>query len=209
MTRPLRLAPGDLGAAGLRANDRADVHAGAGLLGRAARLFPADSPERLELLRHLVYAVDQTGRMREARAISQQLYDLATALGDRRLAAHGKSYATPHPFWEIESDPVATAQSFEEVIATFNEFGDHAGLAAAKRRLALVHRTKGKFAVSAALLEEALEHANVSHDMSTRRGVAYSLANDISYGPMPVLWRSPAASGCARRVATTTSSRRR
>ena len=175
-----------LGAAGLRANDRADVNAAASLLARATRLFPADSPERLELLRHLVYAVDQTGRMREARTISQELYERATALGDRRLAAHGKSYATPHPFWDIESDPTAAARAFEEVIVTFEEFGDEAGLAAAMRRLALIHRIRGSYAAAATLLEEALQYARSCDDMSTRRAVAYSLVNDNSYGPMPV-----------------------
>src|SRR5207249_1508003 len=57
-----------LGAAGLRANDRADVRGAANLLGRASALPPPDSAERLEFLRHLAYAVDQTGRMLEARA---------------------------------------------------------------------------------------------------------------------------------------------
>ena len=182
-----------LGAAGRRANDRADVNAAASLLGRATKLFPADSPERLELMRHLVYAVDQTGRMREARTISQELYERATALGDRRLAAHGKSYATPHPFFDVESDPAAATAAFEEVIATFEELGDGAGLAAAKRRLALVHRIRGRFAASAALLEEALVSADACDDMSTRRAVVYSLANDISFGPMPVALAIPRA----------------
>ena len=43
-----------------------------------AALLPLDSVERLELLRHLAYAVDQTGRMLEARAIAEELYERAT-----------------------------------------------------------------------------------------------------------------------------------
>jgi predicted ATPase len=175
-----------LGAAGLRANDRADVRAAANLLRRATGLLPRDSVERLELMRHLAYAVDQTGLMREARTISQELYERATAIGERRLAAHGKSYATPHPFFDQYADSAAAAAAFEDVIATFAEFGDQAGLAGAKRRLALVYRSERGLAASAALLEEALVHADASGDMSTRRSVAYSLANDVSYGPMPV-----------------------
>ena len=175
-----------LGAAGRRANDRADVRAAASLLGRATELLPRDSVERLELMRHRAYAVDQTGLMREAYTISQELYERATAVGERRLAAHGKSYGTPHPFFDQYADPEAATVAFEEVIATFAEFGDDAGLAAAKRRLALVHRTRGRFAISVALLEEALRHADACDDMSTRRAVAYSLANDVSIGPMPL-----------------------
>ena len=40
-------------------------------------------------------------------------------------------------------------------------------------------------------------HADASDDMSTRRAVAYSLANDITLGPMPVALAIPRASGCA------------
>jgi tetratricopeptide (TPR) repeat protein len=181
-----RRASHHLGAAGLRANDRADIRAAANLLGRATDILPAAATERLELLRHLTYAVDQTGRMREARAISQELYERATAIGDRRLAAHGKSYATPHPFFDHEADPVAAAAAFKDVIATFEELGDQAGLAAAKRRLARVQSTQGSLSASVVLLEEALLHANACDDMSTRRAVAYSLANDTTYGPTPV-----------------------
>ena len=67
-----------LGAAGRRANDRADVGAAANLLRRATALLPLDSVERLDLLNHLAYAVDQTGRMLEARAIAQELYERAS-----------------------------------------------------------------------------------------------------------------------------------
>jgi class 3 adenylate cyclase len=175
-----------LGAAGLRANDRADVRAGANLLGRATKLLPPDGIERLELMRHHAYAVDQTGMMREAWAISRELHDRADALGEERLAAHGKSYATPHPFFAGDADPVAAAAAFTDVIATFERLNDEAGLAAAKRRLALVYRTQGRVETSRVLLEEALAHADACDDMSTRRAVAYSLSNDTSMGPMPV-----------------------
>jgi hypothetical protein len=180
-----------LGAAGLRANDRADVRAAAGLLGRATDLLPRDSVERLELMRHRAYAVDQTGLMREAYTISRELYERATAVGERRLAAHGKSYGTPHPFFDQYADREVATAAFEEVIATFAEFGDDAGLAASKRRLALVYRTYGRLSASVALLEEALVHADACGDMSTRRAVAYSLANDISLGPMPLVAATP------------------
>ncbi len=175
-----------LGAAGRRANDRADIRAAANLLRRAASLLPADSRSRLELLRHLAYAVDQTGRMLEARSIAQELYERATAIGDRVLAAHGRSYATPHPFFDREADRAAAKAAFEDVIATFAEAGDEAGLAAAKRRLGLVHRSQGRRGVSIQWLEQALRHADAADDASTRRAVVYSLANDVTGGPTPV-----------------------
>jgi len=175
-----------LGAAGRNANARADVRAAASLLRRATALLPADSIERLELLNELAYAVDQSGLMREARAIAQELYEQATALGERRLAAHGKSYATPNPFFDHEADPIAAQAAYEEVVTTFAELGDQTGLAAGKRRLARVASTQGDHAQSTALLEEALAHAEASGDQATRRAVAYSLSVNYSAGATPV-----------------------
>jgi class 3 adenylate cyclase/tetratricopeptide (TPR) repeat protein len=175
-----------LGIAGRRANDRADVRAAANLLSRATHLLPPDSIERLELLRHLTYAIDQSGRMLEARTIAQELYERARLLDERRLAAHGKSYATPNPFFDQSADPEAARTAYEDVIATFTELGDETGLAAAKRRLALVYRTKGQSSLALKWLAEAHEHANAGDDMSTRRAVTYSYAGQITSAPIPV-----------------------
>jgi tetratricopeptide (TPR) repeat protein len=175
-----------LGAAGRRANDRADVGAAANLLGRATTLLPVDSVERLRLLNHLAYAVDQTGRMLEARAIAQELFERASALGERALAAHGRSYAVPNPFFDHEADKETAEVAYTELIEVFTELGDHAGLAQATRRLALVHRTRGQRRVAIIWLEKALEHALASDDMSTRRAVVNSLANDMPLSPIPV-----------------------
>jgi class 3 adenylate cyclase/tetratricopeptide (TPR) repeat protein len=175
-----------LGAAGRHANARADVRAAMSLLRRATALFPPDSVERLELLHELAYAVDQAGLMREARKIAQELYEQATALGDRRLAAHGKSYGTPNPFFDHEADPVAAQAAFEDVVATFTELGDEAGLAAGKRRLALLLRGTGNQAGAVALLEEALIHAKNAGDEPVRRAVSFSLSMDVMNGPTPV-----------------------
>jgi tetratricopeptide (TPR) repeat protein len=175
-----------LGAADRNANARADVRAAAGLLHRATALLPSDSVERLELLNELVYAVDQAGLMREARQIARELYEQATALGERRLAAHGKSYATPNPFFDHEADPEAAQAAYEEVIATLEELGDDSGLAAAKRRLACVATIQGRNARSTAWLEEALVHASSGDDQAIRRAVAFSLASNLTFGPVPV-----------------------
>jgi predicted ATPase/class 3 adenylate cyclase len=175
-----------LGIAGRRANDRADVRAAASLLSRATDLLPDDSIERLESLHDLTYAVDQSGRMLEARAIAAELYERASALGERRLAAHGKSYATANPFFDQSADPEGARTAYEEVIEAFTELGDEAGLAAAKRRLALVYRTQGKTSLALKWLAEAFEHANAGDDMSTRRAVTYSYAGQITGAPIPV-----------------------
>ncbi len=179
-----------LGTAGRRANDRADVRAAANLLRRATALLPENSLERLELMPTLVYAVDQTGMMREAQAISTELYERAAALGEERLAAHGKLYATPNPFFDNEArSPEASAAAetaYREVIETFEKLGDGAGVAAGKRRLALVFRTRSQLAQSITLLEDAFAYASRAGDPSTFRAVAFSLSNDLCVGPLPV-----------------------
>ena len=53
-------------------------------------LLPADSLERLELLLRLRLRRRPVGRVREARAIAEELYERATALGERGLAAHAR-----------------------------------------------------------------------------------------------------------------------
>jgi tetratricopeptide (TPR) repeat protein len=128
--------------------------------------------------------------MREAQAISTELYERAAALGDERLAAHGKLYATPNPFFDNEArSPSAKDEAeaaYREVIATFEKLGDEAGVAAGKRRLALVYRSRSQHGRSVALLEEAILYAGRGGDPSTFRAVAYSLSNDLRTSPIPV-----------------------
>ena len=175
-----------LGAAGRRANDRADVRAASNLLRRGAALLPPDSVERLELLRHLAYAVNETGRMLEARAIAEELYQRATAIGERALAAHGRSYAIPNPFFDHEADGDAAAAGYTEVIDVFTELGDRAGLAQTIGRLARVHAFRGQRGLAIQWLERGYEHALACDDASTRRSVTYSLSHDLMLGPSPV-----------------------
>ena len=110
----------------------------------------------------------------------------AGALGERRLADHGKSYATPNPFFDNEADRDAARIAYEELIREFTELGDSEGLAQATRRLALVYRTEGRRGLALEWLEKALQHALAGNDRSTLRAVAYSVANDLPFGPTPV-----------------------
>ena len=132
-----------LGAAGRRAMDRADVRAAANLLGRATALLPADSLERLELLLILNRAYGESGRVLEARAIVEELYERATALGDRRLAARARSRRAGMmllPARGADHDELRAIET--ENLQTFTELGDEAGLAVATRHLGLVFRSR-------------------------------------------------------------------
>ena len=85
-----------LGAAGRRANDHSDAHAAVNLLGRATALLPLGDLERLRLLRPYDYALNETGRVLESKAVREELYERATALGDRGLAAYARFPGVMH-----------------------------------------------------------------------------------------------------------------
>jgi class 3 adenylate cyclase/tetratricopeptide (TPR) repeat protein len=172
--------------AGRRANDRGDVHAAANLLGRAAALLPADSLERLELLVPYAYAVGESGRGVEARSIDEELYERATALGERRLAMHARLSTHGEGFWDPAIDFDERRALYEEGIETFTALGDEAGLAKCTRLLGRICRTLGQAAEAAAWSERALVHANACSDLVTRRVVTQSLAMTLTGGPMPV-----------------------
>jgi class 3 adenylate cyclase/tetratricopeptide (TPR) repeat protein len=179
-----------LGAAGRRANDRADVGAGANLLARATGLLPPDSAERLELLLAYAYAVRQSrrgpGKITESRAIHDELYEKATALGDRRLAARAMLHRTGSPFAGEGAEPESVRAVYEELIATFAELGDEVGLAQTKHSLGMHYRWQSQLADAVEWLEQALVHANACGDQPTRRSVTQSLAGVLTRGPTPV-----------------------
>jgi DNA-binding SARP family transcriptional activator len=178
-----------LGAAGLRADARGDVRAGANLLARATGLLPPEGAERLELLLPYAYAVRQSrrgsGKITESNAIYDEVYEKATALGDRRLAAHARLHRTHDPFATLfgaDSDSAV----YEELIATFEELSDEVGLAQTKRALGMLRRSQNRGADAVEWLEQALVHANAGGDQPTRRTVTQSLAGALTRGPTPV-----------------------
>jgi class 3 adenylate cyclase len=169
-----------LGDAGRRANERGDPRAAANLLGRAAGLLHEGSRERLDLLQPYEYALMESGRLAEARAINRELYERATALGDERLAAWARLTRS-----RPGEDPDQERAEAEQLIATFTKLGDTAGLAAAHRKIgfSLRHDCVGE---AVEWLERALVHARASDDVSTRRMVIQTLAMNVAGGPMPV-----------------------
>ncbi len=176
-----------LGAAGRHANSSGDIRGAANLLGRATRLLPAESLERLEFLPPYVYALGESSRNIEAETVNEELYQQATAMGERRLAAHaslrrhagGRALTTAN-------DLIGSRTAIRSLVPTFAELNDEVGLAAAKRRLGMVCRGLGQLAEGARWLEEALVHANAGGDLPTRRIVTQSLAMILCDGPMPV-----------------------
>ena len=170
-----------LGAAGRHANDRYDARAASNLLGRAVALLEPDSLERLHLLRPYDHALNETGRVVESKAVRDELYKRATALGDRGLAAHGQFPGVMHAVGvDLEEARAIAADGLE----VFTELGDEEGMAIAEWRLSNVCRVQGHLAEAASWLERSLAHAR--GDMVTRRTVTEALAMVLCRGPVPV-----------------------
>ena len=132
------------------------------------------------------YALLQSGRTLEALAIWDELYERATALGERGLAARARVSRTSFQIFNPGVDLDEVRAIAEEGIETFTELGDEAGLASAKRSLGSVCRVQGRRAEAVVWFEEALVHANACDDQVTRRLVTESLAMILGGGPMPV-----------------------
>jgi class 3 adenylate cyclase/tetratricopeptide (TPR) repeat protein len=175
-----------LGKAGRRANDRGDVHAAANLLGRATALLPAEGLERLELLIPYSYAVAECGRVFESREIDDELDELATAAGERRLAARARLNRLPSNDPEVDYWGIT-----EPLIETFTELGDEVGLARALRGRAATCRARGRMVEAQALFERALVHANSGRDLVTCRVVTQGLSMVLCHGSTPVRDATP------------------
>src|SRR5262249_1558225 len=151
---------------------------------------PRESAERLELLLPYAYAVRQSrrgpGKITESRAIYDELYEKATALGDRRLAVRARLHRAGSPFAGAGAEPDSVRPAYEEGIATFVELGDEVGLAQTKHALGMHYRWQSQLADAVEWLEQALVHANACGDQPTRRSVAQSLAGVLTRGPTPV-----------------------
>jgi predicted ATPase len=176
-----------LGSASRRALDLGDVRAATNLLGRAIALLPTDSLERLELMHRYYYAATGSGQIAEASAINQELYERATAMGERRLAALARGQLLMSELMHNRAADLDDVRAIaEELIETFADLGDELGLARAKWGLAVICNFQGRQGEAAEWLERALEHANASGDQHTRLSVTQTLALTLCAGPTPV-----------------------
>jgi predicted ATPase/class 3 adenylate cyclase len=177
-----------LSAAGRRALARGDMTAAANLLRRAATLLPAKDLARIALLPDLGEALTEAGEFVVAQVVLDEAVDGATAAENLPLLARAelmrlvlKAHSSPPEEWsgQLESDSAAIVEVLEEA-------GDHAGLAAALRLLALTYGAAGRYEESADVAARAIEHATVAGDERQRRNAACHYAQVATYGPTPV-----------------------
>ncbi len=185
--RPHRERAGRLlAAAGSRALDRRDMPAAAELLGRAATLLPAASPERARVLLALGEARVEIGELVTAEDALAEAERLAREAGDDRVVANA---AILRLFLLESTDPKRLTEDAEEAaqrwIGRLEALGDDAGLARAWWLMGELRMGKLRYGAADEALARAVEHARRAGD---RRAEAEALTLRIGcgvYGPVP------------------------
>jgi class 3 adenylate cyclase len=202
-----RRAAKHLAAAGRSASAHADAAAAANLLGRAARVLPHDSHQRIELLLDSAAALKERADLTQASEAVEDALAAARRAGDRRLELHA---VVDREDLLVQTKPegsVARVRSVtEEAIPFFEQVGDDAGLAKAWELAAELGWMSCRFGDAAVALERAVDHLDWEAHPRWKAQVASRLVQAWVVGPMPVaeaLRRSEEAFGWARNDART------
>jgi class 3 adenylate cyclase/tetratricopeptide (TPR) repeat protein len=177
-----------LGGAGQRAFARGDMHAAAGLLGRAADLLPSLHPDRLEMLPDLGEALMDVGEFARAEAVLREAIAAAAATGDHRLGADAGVVLLLVQFHgDADADWGGRAlREARRAITVFELAGDLVGLAKAWRIIGSVHATALRYGQAANAVERAIECARAGGDARQERRNSAAFAIAAVYGPTPV-----------------------
>ncbi len=177
-----------LGAAGRRALARGDLPAAVGLLDRATALLPDGSPGRAGVLAALGSALTEQGEFARAAAVFAGATEAAAAAGDAEQESH-TSLTRLHLFFFTDPSGVAeaTQREVERLIPLFTARGDELGLAKARRRLAMVYRTRRDIRGMEAELERAIAHARAAGDGREEARSLGLLATAAFLGPTPAV----------------------
>ncbi|MDQ3957886.1 MAG: AAA family ATPase, partial [Actinomycetota bacterium] len=176
-----RLAEG-----GRRAAGRHDFGAAVKLISRAAGLFEAGSPQRLEVLPDLGLALYEAGDYARAGEVLDEAITLAGHLGDTRTQARCRLYQET---LRIHRDPqVNTEESrlvAEACIGVLSQLEDDLGLSYAWDLLAYCHDSAGRSAAALASLRRAIHHAEETGNVPRIANERRALIRSIAWGPCP------------------------
>jgi tetratricopeptide (TPR) repeat protein len=156
-----------LAAAGRRAIARGDVGAAVNLLGRAAALLPAESPERVDVLLHLVEPLAVSGMADQATEIVTQATRAAEQIGDEGVVTHARieeAWLSAYTRGERPAEESTLARA-EQSIPLFERAEDHTGAARACEVAAMVHYYFGRLSDAAAVSERGFAHAGKARDV--------------------------------------------
>jgi len=176
-----------LAGAGQRAFSRGDMHAAAGLLGRAVDLMPEYDPDRLGLLPDLGEALMDLGEFARAEEVLVGALAAANTIGDHRLAAEANlGRLLVQLYGEEGAWGERALGEAERARRVFELVGDNQGLAKAWRIIGSVHATALRYDQAADAVQRAIECARLAGDgrQERRNAGAYTMA--CVYGPMPV-----------------------
>ncbi len=178
-------ASDQLGRAGRRASDRGDASAATSLLGRAARLLPADDPSRLELQIELAGALIEGGDLERSATVLAETILGASRRGDTRLEALARvqrAYLTT----AHGGDMGAALREGERAVTELAAGGDEAALGRAETLLGTLQFWLGDSSTAETSLRRALEHARGGGRPRDEVETLTWLLVVAHVGPMPV-----------------------
>jgi class 3 adenylate cyclase/tetratricopeptide (TPR) repeat protein len=176
----------ELGAAGRRALDRADVKSAVNLFERAVELLPAGDHLRAELLPELGIALAQVDIAR-AEATLTDAVDAARAADDPLLVARASlRRVLARLLLDPDIEQAAALAEAGGYLDSFEEWGDDRGMSEAESMLGTIRLWQGHVAESTELLERALDHAARAGDVRQRGEISRWLGLGLAVGPLPV-----------------------
>jgi DNA-binding SARP family transcriptional activator len=165
-----RRAADRLGAAGLRAFGRGDIHAAVSLLSRAAALLPDDDPKRLELLPELGEALRSGGQIARSEEVLAEAIEAAAAAGNPAVEEHARlARLRVHMATRPELSTAEMIPLVDRAIRTFEELKDD-------RRLALALYVRAWVAWIVCRAGEAETAVRRAIDVAERAGDARAVA---------------------------------
>jgi DNA-binding SARP family transcriptional activator len=172
---------------GLRAFDRADMPAAAGLLRRSAMLFAPRTPDRVETLIQLSDAMRLRGDLGGEKTVLAEAAGEARALGDPALDAILQMKTVAARFF---SNPKETNEELaavcQRVIPLLEELEDDRGLARALRHLCSIEHTASRWSNVERFAERALSHARRCGDRVSADDCLEYLAYAVTHGAASV-----------------------
>ncbi|TML75146.1 MAG: zinc-ribbon domain-containing protein, partial [Actinobacteria bacterium] len=176
-----------LAATGRRAVTRADMHAAANLLQRAAVLLPTEDPVRLRLTIEAAEALFEIGDFATADTCLLRALVEAESIEDVALETTVRVVRLQLRFLaEGEGHEDSLIDSAREAIETLTAEGDYSGLARAWRLLAYVHGTACRWAAAEEAIESTIKYARLAGDEMMARRLLPRATTCLLYGPTPV-----------------------
>jgi class 3 adenylate cyclase/tetratricopeptide (TPR) repeat protein len=176
-----------LGSAGRRAARAREDATAANLLGRASKLFGAQTRERLELLPLVAQALEGTANHARAGELYAESLEGAAVTGDR--AVEGRARLGRAHVWFVANPEVSTddiVAETERAIALLQEVGDDRGLAEAWRLVGEARSYQGRAAEGQQALERALTHVTPETAPRSWNALLFAIGMCRLDGPSPL-----------------------